>query len=444
MKFLKRLIWTLLPIFGLMPIFFIVLTLFPDRYVAASPKGRKVFVGKVDDRYVLYRNGQPFFIQGASGSTFLKELHEAGGNTIRVYDTLQLASVLDDAQRNNIAVIVGLPMPASAYRDYYRNNENVEAMYKAFFNTVVRYKDHPALLMWCLGNELGMTWKPGHDAFYNAYNRLLDMIHEADPDHPVTTTMPNFNIAQVLMIKYRVPGLDIISFNTFGKLKFLNTQLQRYAPLWNGPFLVMEWGAYGPWESETTAWNVPVENTSTQKAEHYFHMYTTQMPLTHPRFLGSMVFFWGQKQEITPTWFSTFSATGAATEAVHVLKQLWRKTAPDMDVPRLKYMLVNGEGTRDNLFFTPRSVQAAEYVMEADNKADIASVQWQIMKEDWYEDLKRKRPPVILLDTMTSAASGNRLLFTTPMQEGPYRIYVKIADGHGNEATANTPFYVVN
>lgn len=57
---------------------------------------------------------------------------------------------------------------------------------------------------------------------------------------------PNFNIAYVLMIKYRIPGLDIISFNTFGKLKSLNRQLQYYTPLWNGPFLIMECGAYGP------------------------------------------------------------------------------------------------------------------------------------------------------------------------------------------------------
>lgn len=441
----RKLLWTCIPVFGLIPVFFLALALLPDHHVTASADiGRKVCIRSEGGKYILYRNGRPFMVQGASGHTFLKELREAGGNTIRVYDTIQLASILDEAHRNDIAVIAGLPMPASVYLDdFYTDDAKVNAMYRAFRNTVIRYKDHPALLMWCLGNEPVMTWKPGHDAFYNAYNRLLGMIHTIDPDHPVTTTMPNFNIAQVLAIKYRIPGLDLISFNTFGKLKILNRQLERFACVWDGPFLVMEWGAYGPWESEMTAWQAPLENTSTKKAEHYRNMYETQMPLKHPHFLGSTVFFWGQKQEVTPTWFSMFSASGAATESVHVLKQLWRKTAPET-VPRLKYMLLAGKGARDDLMFRPRSEQSAEIFMEDNNNAKIASIEWQIMKEDWYEDLKRKKMPVNLLDTLMSAGSGSRLSFTAPAKEGPYRIYVCVKDEQGNIATANTPFYVVN
>lgn len=445
MRFPGKLIRICIPVFGLVLASFIALTWYTDRYASGSTnKGGKVFVNREANRYTLYRNGRPFMVQGASGHAFLKELREAGGNTIRTYDTLQLASILDEAYRNDIAVIAGLPMPVSAYRDYfYKDSAKVNAMHEAFRSAVIRYKDHPALLMWCLGNEPMMTWKPGYSAFYKAYNRMLNTIHTLDPDHPVTTTMPNFNIAQILMIKYRIPGLDLISFNTFGKLKLLKGQLKRFAWLWNGPFLIMEWGANGPWESETTAWQAPLENTSTKKAERYRHIYENQMPLEHPRFLGSMVFFWGQKQEVTPTWFSMFSASGAATETVHVLKQLWCKTKAETGFPRLKYMLVNGKGARDNIMFRPESAQAAEFFMEGENKANITAVQWQIMKEDWYENNKREQLQTELLDTVMPANNGNRLLFTAPSKEGPYRIYVKVSDSQGNIATANTPFYVV-
>jgi hypothetical protein len=445
MRFQRKLLLTCIPIFLELPLFVLVLTLIPDRYASESPdKNRKVYVGRIGNRYTLYRNGRPFYVRGASGYTYLKELRAAGGNTIRTYDTLQLSAILDEAGRNNIAVIVGLPVPASAYlEDVYKKKEKVSEMYMAVRNTVRRYRDHPAVLMWCLGNEPGITWRPGNDAFYNAYNSMLNMIHDEDPDHPVTTTMPNYNIAQVLMIKYRIPGLDLISFNTFGKLKQIRAQLKRYASLWNGPFLIMEWGAYGPWESDLTAWNAPLESTSTKKAAHYREMYEKQMPLEHPGFLGSMVFFWGQKQEITPTWFSMFSESGAAMESVHVLKQLWRRTKPDNNVPRLKYMLVDGKGAADNLMFRPGNMQAAEVFMEKDNKAKITSIQWQIMKEDWYEDLRKKSIITRFLDTLTDANNGKRLLFTAPLKEGPYRIYVRVADDLGNIATANTPFYVI-
>ncbi|WP_346318413.1 glycoside hydrolase family 2 TIM barrel-domain containing protein [Chitinophaga sp. YIM B06452] len=446
MRLLRKLLWTYMPIFVIMPVFFIVLSLIPDRYASAyRDTGRKVFIKKEAGGYTLYRNGRPFFIQGATGNAFLAQLREAGGNTIRTYDTLQLAAVLDEAQKNDIAVIVGLPLPMSVYRDYfYADEEKVSAVTEAFRSTVARYKDHPALLMWCLGNEPVMTWKPGYSAFYKAYNRMLNMIHATDPDHPVTTTIPNFNIAQVMMIRNKVPGLDLISFNTFGKLEQLNSQLKKYNWLWSGPFLVMEWGAYGPWESEVTAWKAPLENTSTKKAEHYRHMYRSLMPLKHPNFLGSTVFFWGAKQEVTPTWFSMFSDSGGATESVAVMKELWKRTKPDTALPRLKYMLIDGKGARDNLMFRPGSARFAEFFLEGDNKAKIASVRWQIMEEDWYKNDKKKKQPAALLDTLAGIDSGRRLLFKAPVKEGPYRIYVSIADGNGNIATANTPFYVLN
>ena len=446
MKFRGRLIWICIPAVVALTfaLFFGPLLLLERPSYDAPDRGKKVFISREADRYVLYRNGQPFMVKGASGNAWLKELHEAGGNTVRTYDTVGLGAVLDEAQRNHIAVIAGLPIPYSDYLDeFYKDGRKVKGMYEAYRETVARYKNHPALLMWCLGNEPRMTWKPGYDAFYDAYNRMLEMIHATDPDHPVTTTMPNFNIVQIMMIRRKVPALDLISFNTFGKLKRLNQQLGRFAWLWDGPFLIMEWGAYGPWESETTAWQAPIENTSTKKAEHFLRIYREQMPAQHPRFLGALAFYWGQKQEVTPTWFSLFSETGAASGAVATLRNIWQASAPENDAPQLKYMLVDGKGARDNIILMPASETQAEFFMEDHNKSNTVTAQWQIMKEDWYEDTRKKRPLKKLLDTVMPAGNNNRFSFRAPRAEGPYRIYVTVADDRGHIATANTPFYVV-
>lgn len=400
---------------------------------------RKVFIHKDGKRYTIYRNGQPFVVKGVSGYMHLAKVKEAGGNTIRTWDTINLGAILDEAQRNKLAVIAGLPIPSSdALNYYYKDTAKTGAAYKAFSQVVQRYKDHPALLMWCLGNEPTFSFKQRYRPFNKTFNHLLDMIHETDPDHPVTTTMVNFSIWQALFIKWKVHHLDLVSFNIFGELNHLSDKLNKYSWLWKGPFLITEWGTYGPWEVNRTAWGAPIENTSTKKAEQYGLLHG-QLPVNNPRFLGSLVFYWGQKQEVTPTWFSLFDEKGRPAEAVDVIRQLWTGGQPAAKGPRVQYMLLNNKGAADNIMLRPDSTANAVLLMQ-DSLSQGFSLHWEVWQEDWFSELRR--PPMKIFDTLISKA-GNKLAFKTPLSEGPYRIYVKVTDSNGRFATANTPFYVV-
>ncbi|KAA2245367.1 hypothetical protein F0L74_05230 [Chitinophaga agrisoli] len=407
---------------------------------ATPAKHGAVFIQKEGKQYVIYRNGRPFSVKGASGYTHLQQLRQSGGNTIRTWDTVNLGAILDEAEREHLAVIAGLPMPGSAYLDYYyKDTARVAALYRAFEDIVQRYKKHPALLMWCLGNELGFSAKPGYSAFYNTYDHLLQMIHDTDRDHPVTTTMANFNLAQILMLQWHVPDLDLVSFNTFGKLGLLNNKLNKYTWLWDGPFMVTEWGAYGPWEVNNTVWGAPIENTSTKKAEHYQQLYA-QLPLNNPRCLGALVFYWGQKQETTPTWFSLFDENGAMSEAVAVMEQLWTGHQPVAKAPQIRYMLLNNKGAADNIVIRPELPQEAEILMQS-AVTDSLSFRWEIWQEDWFSELKQR--PLKVLDTLMTSAGKTKLLFKAPLKQGPYRLYVKVTDQQGHFSTTNTPFYVM-
>ncbi|RYE73098.1 MAG: hypothetical protein EOO81_01550, partial [Oxalobacteraceae bacterium] len=113
--------------------------------------------------------------------------HSMGGNTLRTWDTLNLKNILDEAHENDVAVIAGLDLPVSGDLRFYNHPDQVNVQLKAYRELVNRYKSHPALLMWCLGNEVDFPYKPVFRHFYTAYNNLLHMIHEEDPDHPVTT-----------------------------------------------------------------------------------------------------------------------------------------------------------------------------------------------------------------------------------------------------------------
>lgn len=168
-----------------------------------TARKRRVHIGSQNGKYVVYRDGRPFFIKGASGFTNLKALQQTGGNTIRTWDTLHLKQVLDSAEHYKLGVVVGLPMPASEDMDFYNDDLKAGKCIKEISLIVNRFKDHPAVLFWCLGNELVFPNRPKYLNFYKTFNKITSIIHETDPDHPVTTTLLSvqpkmvFNITSV-------------------------------------------------------------------------------------------------------------------------------------------------------------------------------------------------------------------------------------------------------
>lgn len=436
-----------LPLFKLSSLLSAILfcTLFWQcRGTDATQKSRKVYIQETDGRYTIIRDGKPYHLKGAGGYSHFRELRNAGGNTIRTWDTTRLGQILDSARANGIAVIAGLPLPNSGDIAFY-NDANVVKVRLARFEAFVRkHRGHPALLMWCLGNELDFPHKWAYRHFYQSFNELTDMIHREDPDHPVTTTVLNFNQKYIFNIKLRC-DIDVISFNIFSNLNTLRHDLDKISWFWKGPFILLEWGINGPWPgTEQTAWGAYIEDTSKKKAEVYKNRYEIEMPLENPRFLGACVFFWGQKQETTHTWFSIFDDTGAASEPLAVMQYLWTGTSSMVHYPDIKYMLLNDKGARDNIMLDPATTASAEVLMFS-GAEHIKSVKWQVFKEDWYRANNiNSTTRLVPLAGTTGPSTSMKITFTSPREEGPYRIFATIYDHSGNFASCNTPFYVVN
>jgi hypothetical protein len=395
--------------------------------------------------FTLIRNGKPYLIKGVAGYTHLQELEAAGGNTIRTWDTTNLATILDSAQAHNLSVMVGLPLYNSNHiHGYYRDSVQVKHLIRRFHRLIEKFKTHPAVLMWCLGNELNYFYKP-EDDFFRVYNDLLKMIHTNDPDHPVTTALLNFGKKSIYNVNDKAPDLDIISINTYGRLSTLRKDLRDFSWFWDGPFIIGEWGINGYWESDSTAWGTPIEDTSTKKAEQYQLIYQSQMPYDDPRFLGSFVFYWGYQHEKTPTWYSFFSDDGAASEAVEAMHKIWGGKAFEVHAPQLEYMLVDNKGARDNIILKPETTHLA--VIYLKEKQDSLRVRWEILTEDWYkekeDDPNKNKIRPTPLDSVLVEVNGLKAQFRAPVHEGPYRVIAWIYDTHGNFATCSTPFYVM-
>ncbi|GGB97939.1 glycoside hydrolase family 2 TIM barrel-domain containing protein [Dyadobacter sediminis] len=405
---------------------------------------RNVQIIKTQGKYILYRNNKPFVVRGASGSTNLRLLSESGGNTIRIWDTTHLGTILDSAHANKIAVIIGLPVSNSKNQALYANPASVAAQHQSFKSLVDRYKSHPAILMWCVGNELDFSDNWSDYAFYKAFNALTDMIHSQDPDHPVTTTVLNFNKKYIANLLLRC-DIDLISFNIFSMLPFMRQDLENFSWFWHGPFMVLEWGIDGPWTgTDQTAWSAFIEDSSWKKAQIYLSRYLASMPVENSRFLGSCVFFWGYKQETTHTWFSIFDRYGGKSQPISIMKYIWTGKKPDETYPAVNFMLVNNQGAKDNIILNEGDNATAEIVL-FNNKDSIRTIQWEIYKEDWYKINYYENSMNFLhpLKGLLPESQGLKVGFKTPVEEGPYRIFATVYDHKGNFSTCNTPFYVL-
>lgn len=404
---------------------------------------RRITIQKRNGRYNFYKNGKAFSVEGAAGFSHIKELSECGANTIMCWDTSELPNTLKEATRNNIAVIIGLDIPGKDRNvpgkdmTFYSNQKNVTTLYKAYINIVRRYKDDPSVFAWCLGNELVFPLSLVPKPFYRAYNQILDSIHHIDPNHPVCTSIVNVSRRSIIMMKWKIPSLDFYCLNIYNSIKTLPHQLDLIKWIWQGPYLLGEWAPMGGWESPVTAWQSPIENTSTEKAELFYHFYTKYMPLKDPRFLGSLAFYWGSRYEYTNSWFSIFDKRGSPTEIEEALNDCWKDTVTIHDAPKIKYALIDNLTPEDNIIIESGSTNSTSLVLSSSVPPDKLQYSWQIFQE-WSG---AHTPPNV--NRLFTDSTAQNPMFTAPSREGPYRVSVTVYNSKGYCATANIPIYVI-
>ncbi len=401
-----------------------------------------VYVEKKGGEFRLIRNGKPFFIKGgAAHPDYLEELKAAGANTARIYDTINLKEILDLAHSLDLAVVADIPLPKfHTDANFYEDDIMFENLKARVEKVVTSHKDHPALLYWNLGNELYYPYFYKDSDLHNRFNKLIDRIHEIDPNHPVSTVTIGANKLRILSIHRKSPQLDIISFNSFGVLSQFSRKINPISPIWNGPHVITEWGVNGPWEAQTTSWKAPIEETSTKKAEQVKQRYHDYMePLKEENSFGSFIFYWGQKNEITPTWYSMFTKEKMKTQSVFEMQKIWNKNTTSIyPGPELEYILLNKKGAPENIILLPGEMAEIEAKIP-DAKLNNLEYHFEIRKESWYSYNISE-----VVDIGNFEIAGTNATFHTPMEEGPYRVFLYLTNGTQYIATANIPFYVLN
>lgn len=415
----------------------------PDS-LAASVKPLQPAAGVVPVRvvrtangYQLLRAGKPYLIKGAAGVQHLDLIREKGGNSVRIYTTNYADVLLDEAQRQGLTVMLGLWMkPPYEKFDYY-DPKAVEAQKQEVYRQVLRYKNHPALLMWNLGNELDNHTKDFK--VYQIVNEMAQTIHKLDPNHPITTTLTNGTTLLPALIRL-CPEIDVLTINVFGELAEHSTLLANAG--WTGPYIIGEFGGLGWWEAPQTGWGAPLDQSGSAKAVFMERGYRATIAGKRAQCLGSYVLYWGNRFEQTDMWLSMFAATGEKTPMVDMIQYLWTGHMPGNQAPSVGSVRLAGKLDIDNVVLRPDTDYPAS-ISAIDTDGDSLRVEWKITPDAAeFHTLPQNRTAQEAIHNAVRQAVGLRALVHTPAGRGAYRLLVNVYDGHGSVTSDSFPFFV--
>lgn len=407
----------------------------------SNGKAIKVEIIKINGAHQLLRGGQPYFVKGAGGSAYPDRIAAYGGNSIRTWGSRNGLQVLDSANKHGLTVLMGLDVARERHGFDYNDTAAVRKQLERLRAEVVKYKDHPALLGWGIGNELNLQYS--NPKVWDAVNEISKMIHELDPNHPTCTVLAGVSREVVDHLRKRCPDIDFLAVNTYGDLANLPRTIRNVG--WEGAYMVTEWGPTGHWESLTTPWKSSIEETSSEKAAVYKSRYEYSIERDKERCLGSYVFLWGQKQERTPTWYGLFTEKGEESAVIDVMHYLWKGTWPENLAPLIYSIQLDHQKATDHVYLKPGLTYNAQ-TLAADPNNDPLSYRWEVLPEPTKlsEGGDFEARPVALKSVFAGQSNSNKVILQAPIKEGAYRLFVYVNDGKNKVATANFPFYVKN
>jgi hypothetical protein len=394
--------------------------------IATPPDAKgpiKTELVKTNTGWELKRGGKPFFIKGVGGDFDMKRLAAIGGNAFRTWGPPSRAQ-LDEAQRQGLSVCVGIWLGNTP--------EAIRGALAQVQRTVMELKDHPAVLMWGIGNEMENR-NPTNAALWEAVDFLAAEVKKIDPNHPTMTVIAEMgrdNQKIKMFIQY-CPNIDIIGINSYAGCASVPKRYKEAGG--TKPYAITEFGPPGQWESPKTAWNSAFELNSTAKGEMYRTSWRDAMASQKGLSLGGFAFLWGNKPEATPTWYGMILPDGSNLGPTEAMCEEWTGKSLPNRCPQIKSLKVDGE----------TSIQAGTAFKAS---VDVVDPDGDSLKYEW----------ILRGDSRDNSYGGNAQAAVEALAnaiikgEGPqaevklpgagaFRLFVYIHDGHGNAAVGNIP-----
>ncbi len=399
-------------------------------------------VVKTAQGFELIRNGKPYYVKGVGGQTNFDQMIAVGANSLRTWGIEGVQEVLDEAQKRGLTVMFGMWLQHERHGFDYNNEAKVKAQLNHFKNIVRQFKDHPALLMWGIGNELDLNYS--NPKCWDAVQEIAKYIHEVDPNHPTSTVTAGLDSLEVAHILAKCPDIDIYCVNTYGDIGNVPKNIGKFG--WKGPYMITEWGPNGHWESPKTAWGVSLEQSSTEKYKVYKERFEKYIEPNKNYCLGSYAFLWGSKQEYTETWYGLFTKENKPTEPLDAIQSAFTKKKISKPSPTITNFTVNNKVAKDNIELKAEAKNQAVFNAKifANDKAKAPKYRWRIMKEstDKKSGGDAEEYATELGGLIRKNGAPNKIIFRAPKAPGQYRLFVSVTH-NGKVAYSNIPFKVI-
>jgi len=259
-----------------------------EAYTATPSPAHVEVVKQGTDHYALHVDGKPYHVHGITFSKpregeslddAMRDIASMGCNTVRTWDAKNKDALLQAAHAHGLKVVLGLwlyhPRPSNDSNNSFNwyDAGGKEKLFKQRMRSVERYRNHPALLMWGVGNEVILHMRNDEEkkTYCQFVERLCKEIHKVDPHHPTTSAS-----AHVVSWKHwakHCPSLDIFGSNVYGNGRYL-PRIMRELKL-DKPFLVTELGPRGSWLAPSDRNGMKVDATDVEKYETITGSYKT-------------------------------------------------------------------------------------------------------------------------------------------------------------------------
>jgi len=390
---------------------------------------------QVDGNWQLLRGGEPYRIRGAGGDGPLDRLAAAGANSVRTWSGDNVGPLLDEAYALGMTVTVGIWLEHERHGFDYSNKGQVRQQLEEARETVLRYKDHPALLLWGVGNEMEVPESGDDPRIWAAVNDVAAMIKELDPYHPTMTVTADIGGGRIDMVHNHTPAIDIHGINSYGGAPSVAERMREGGA--TKPYVITEFGPAGPWEVPTTDWGAPYEQTSTQKAEFYRQSYQRAVLDNPGMALGAYAFLWGAKMEATATWFGMMLDDGSRLGQLDVMSELWSGEVPGDLAPTIEPVTVDTATAIDP------GTEIVATTSVVDPEGEQVSLRWVLRPESGdYVTGGDFRPAPKDIEGAVLETAGGTAKVRMPDDPGAYRLFAYARDTAGNAATANIPLLV--
>jgi len=415
-------------------------------FLNATYLNAQTTIEKTNNSWNILVDGKPFNIKGVTFGfdndynnyeNYFQDLKSLGVNSIRTWNIgKNTQKLLDVAHAFDIKVMVGIwlrhgrpGMEADDSFNYLEDKQGMDDMYKDAINAVEKYKNHPAVLTWGVGNEvyLNIATDEEKEAYSIFLEKVCSKIKEIDPNHLITSVEAwTFGLDWWQKL---VPSVDIYGINCYGAgATILPEEFKKKGV--DKPYVITEFGVTGEWDVQKDKNGIKIEPNDTQKYDAIatgYHNWINNKAAN----LGVYVFHYANSDNFVSPWL-LMKHRNMYRPQYWAVRKAYMGEEPINNVP-----IINTFKLPDSSFKSDTWIPVTLEVSDVEN--DMLEVSFYYNQRT---GSRKRRDQLNKLEFRGNKTEGFEIKL--PKEDGAIKVYVNVNDTYKNVGIASTSIVIKN